>query len=957
MRMDGLILLLGLVLVYLLVFPLVAFISARKSKARLDEIETKLVRLAGLLADVQDRLTEPDSLRQATQVTAVKEARGTQAQDDTVSGAPVPEDMVIAAPAQEGGMVAVEDQSEEPGPPPPPAEPADESALRPAAAEAGPWAASAARRAEDERPARPGIEETLASKGMIWLGAVAVGLSAVFLFRYAIDEGWLTPMARVLAGLVLGGLLLSAGEWTERRPVPQLGRAMSPDYVPPALTASGVFAIYAALYAAHGLYGLMGPATAFVALGLVAYAALGLALRQGWFVALMGLAGGYLMPALIFSPDPQAVPLFLYLWVLSAGCLALMVWRHWWWFAALTLGGALLWPLLWFGDAWTIADQGVLGCYGVGLAALFAGLSTHLPVKQPQTPLWRWMSAMLADTSGLGFTLCGVLLLLLADLCDFNTAAFFFLAAYGALAMAMAVWRKALESLAVAAALIVLAAFLLWPQPVEVSLPERVQELGTASAGTAFGPFVMPPEFHVFSRALWAFAALFGLGGFLALPQGRTAAVWAGLSAGMPVLLFAIGYWRIGAFEVDINWALVGVGLAALLLLAAASFARRPEDDRRDVALALYAAGCTAAIALAFACVLREAWLSVALAAEVLALAWIWDRLRVAELRAIAVVMAGVVLVRLVANPAILDYQGGIAGLFGWVIYGYGLPAAALIGAARLFSRTEMGRHDPLVILCEILGLGFGFLMVAFQLKLWTSGTIRPANWDLFDSAVQVLWWITAAALCLRRSATAQRPWLRYAGGAVLMAAGLVVGLGHGLSLNPLYNRALVGTWPLVNLLGLAYLLPAISFGWLGSRPGFDLGASARKALRGGAGVLLFVYVTLETRRAFQGSDIFLVGIAPAGDAEIYAYSLVWILFALILLALGVWRGSQSMRYASLAVLIVTVVKVFLYDMSDLTGLFRVASFLGLGLTLIGIARVYRRYVFQPGAAEDQTGK
>jgi uncharacterized membrane protein len=32
--------------------------------------------------------------------------------------------------------------------------------------------------------------------------------------------------------------------------------------------------------------------------------------------------------------------------------------------------------------------------------------------------------------------------------------------------------------------------------------------------------------------------------------------------------------------------------------------------------------------------------------------------------------------------------------------------------------------------------------------------------------------------------------------------------------------------------------------------------------------------------------------------------------------------------------------------MSDLTGLYRVASFLGLGLALIAIGRIYRRFVF-----------
>ena len=58
------------------------------------------------------------------------------------------------------------------------------------------------------------------------------------------------------------------------------------------------------------------------------------------------------------------------------------------------------------------------------------------------------------------------------------------------------------------------------------------------------------------------------------------------------------------------------------------------------------------------------------------------------------------------------------------------------------------------------------------------------------------------------------------------------------------------------------------------------------------------------------------------------------------------------LRHASLVVLIVAVVKVFLYDASDLTGLYRVASFLGLGLTLIGIGYIYRRFVSEPSPQE-----
>ena len=41
-----------------------------------------------------------------------------------------------------------------------------------------------------------------------------------------------------------------------------------------------------------------------------------------------------------------------------------------------------------------------------------------------------------------------------------------------------------------------------------------------------------------------------------------------------------------------------------------------------------------------------------------------------------------------------------------------------------------------------------------------------------------------------------------------------------------------------------------------------------------------------------------------------------------------------------------TVAKVFLIDMGSLDGLYRVASFLGLGLSLVGIGYLYQRFVF-----------
>jgi uncharacterized membrane protein len=57
------------------------------------------------------------------------------------------------------------------------------------------------------------------------------------------------------------------------------------------------------------------------------------------------------------------------------------------------------------------------------------------------------------------------------------------------------------------------------------------------------------------------------------------------------------------------------------------------------------------------------------------------------------------------------------------------------------------------------------------------------------------------------------------------------------------------------------------------------------------------------------------------------------------------------LRLTALGVVGLVAGKVFLVDMGGLVGLWRVLSFLGLGLTLIALAAVYRRFVAKGAAA------
>ena len=110
--------------------------------------------------------------------------------------------------------------------------------------------------------------------------------------------------------------------------------------------------------------------------------------------------------------------------------------------------------------------------------------------------------------------------------------------------------------------------------------------------------------------------------------------------------------------------------------------------------------------------------------------------------------------------------------------------------------------------------------------------------------------------------------------------------------------------------------------------------------------VLGFLWISLEVARSFGGP-----GLQVFYDDFGWAYSPAWIGYAVALLAWGAYRTRRAPRYASLAILLLALAKVFLIDMANLEGAARAGSFIGLGASLIGIALFYQRYVFSATGA------
>ena len=87
--------------------------------------------------------------------------------------------------------------------------------------------------------------------------------------------------------------------------------------------------------------------------------------------------------------------------------------------------------------------------------------------------------------------------------------------------------------------------------------------------------------------------------------------------------------------------------------------------------------------------------------------------------------------------------------------------------------------------------------------------------------------------------------------------------------------------------------------------------------------------------------------------AERYAYSAGWVLLAVAYLVTGIVTRKHRPRYASLAIMIIGVIKVG-YDIFLLQDLYRIASLAGLGIGLLAMTFIYQKYVFKAQEEEEE---
>jgi uncharacterized membrane protein len=236
--------------------------------------------------------------------------------------------------------------------------------------------------------------------------------------------------------------------------------------------------------------------------------------------------------------------------------------------------------------------------------------------------------------------------------------------------------------------------------------------------------------------------------------------------------------------------------------------------------------------------------------------------------------------------------------------------------------------------LALVAGAVLAFVTVAIPLQL-------EREW------ITIGWALLAAALAWLYTRVPHR-------GLLWWSAGLLAATFLRLAVNPaVLSYHPRGGLPVWNWYLYTYLITALAL-FVAAR--FLAGGDDRlldklprlSALTSGAAVvLLFLLLNIEIADAFSTGASLTFGFltAQAGLGENLAYTLGWGIFAILLLVAGIALRNRTVRIAAIVLLLAASLKGFLFDMSQLGGLYRAGSFAGLAICLALVAVLIQKFV------------
>ena len=757
----------------------------------------------------------------------------------------------------------------------------------------------------------------------IAIAALSLAMAGIFLVQYGIENGVLSPRNRVFCSLAFGAALIGFGEWVRRRTGD--GAEDTTAFLPSAFAGAGVVTLFAGTVAARQLYGLIGPEMAFAGLVMVALLAVLLGWLYGPLLTVVGIIGAVVAPFIVGGDSDGVAWLFYYFALIAAMGLGVDTMKRSAWVSTVGIvvpyiGAALLWTMT--GSEHFLAFAALVAMATVivptrSLRPAFGGAMTFHALHRLGSKGWPEFPTRLAAAGILALTVVAVFVSL-------DTAVPFYLS-LTALALALcgiAFWldeSAALEDLAVPIAISMLSVIGLQGF---LGLPVADAFASLSSDGNVAAPRTV--------TWLTGFGlAISALAGWKSLRGGSLCVFWAAgaaVFAPATVILLAL-FWDPLSQLSDIAWA-THVMVVAALMTVLAERARRVEGTPQ-LLTSLYALAALNMIAFAMSIMLTETALTLGFAAIVVSSAWLdrkFDIAPVSWFAQLGVLACGF---RLVAHPGIpwaleTSTMELCIGFVGTVL---------LLGVAWYLFRYRERSAATIVTESAIWSLSGVFVCLLLYRALDDGRT--DTHWAL--SLFAMIWLIAAAAQFHRARIGGAFQKVRLGLGAAFSAMGLSLLVLSMTIANPLLRDTVIGP-PVIDSLLIAYLLPALLLGgaaW--NLRGFD--RRLRIGMVAGAAISATLYGALEIRRLWHGSDLTDPGVM---DGELYAYTIAMLSTGAVILLLALWKKSAVLHKIAIAIIGLTIAKVFLIDMSGLEGLTRVLSFLALGLALAGLALLNR---------------
>ncbi len=771
------------------------------------------------------------------------------------------------------------------------------------------------------------------------ISAISLALAGIFFVQYGMEKGLLPPAVRILCGLLFGAGLIVAGEWVRRRYGDE--GETSTVHLPSVFSGAGLVSMFAAILAARQMYGLIGPELTFA--GLLATAAIALVL--GWFYGPLligvGLIGATAAPFIVggnTAPGPWLYGYFALILSIGLGVDAM---RRWVWVSVLSLG-------LGYGAAFVMMSAGAGVAGWIAFLVLAPIVTVILPrlamipthpgpailqslVKSdtrvaPNIPTMLAFGAALASSALLALQSSGS-----------ATDAMLAAGALTLLALAFLLWADRAEGLA---DLALLPGLGLLSLVAASGLQQSEVVRGFAAQAIA----LRPPETAAPMTVSWLLLTATVISAAAAWRASRLAEslrIGFGLASVLLAPLVAVTFellWNPSVVLGVYPWALNIIALACGATGLALHFAKLDRDDLRLTAYATLSA--LSLIALALFLLTTKSALTLSLAVLALVAAALDRRFKLPEMGYFIQLAVAVIGYRLLADPGL---SWALQAPLGVVLLAFVGVIGLLIAAHWQLAPLE--RVMPKGVLESAIA-GLSAILVNILIQRWLmpegSTAFPKSHWSATLNAMP---WLVLMLMQVYRAALGGplRP-LRYAIAAI---AGLFAASGILLALvpfNPLFtywaedHSGLVRGPLILDSLAMAYVMPAVILLLAVWKLPSQLGKLRIPFVGVGVG-LMTVYAGLEIRRIWQGDWLGVPGVV---QGELYTYTVALMVLGAGLLYMAILRRSLLLRRVAMAVIGLTIAKVFFIDVAGLTGLTRVFSFLGLGLSLAGLAWLNR---------------